>query len=258
MSRPAVLVTGGARRIGAAIARRFGEQGWHVVIHCHRSRSEAEALAAELPGAEVVACDLADADAALSLVEALAARLADWRVLVNSASILEPDGATGLDLTTYQEAMQVNAAAPALMAQAFLARARATAGRRVIQLTDQKTANPNPDFFSYTMSKHALAASVPMLDMQARGEGGADDRIYALAPGAILPSLDQSGAEAELSHRLNLLGRRTGAEEVADAAWLLATGPLAGGQTLYVDSGQHLVPQPRDVIYLAREQAGAA
>jgi len=52
---------------------------------------------------------------------------------------------------------------------------------------------------------------------------------------------------------MNLLGRRTEADEVADAAFFLATGPLASGQTLFVDSGQHLLAQPRDVMYLARQ-----
>ena len=251
MSRPAVLVTGGARRIGAAIARRFGEAGWHVVIHCCRSFAEGQALAAELPSAEVVRCDLADGDAARLLVEELAGRLTDWRALVASASVFRHDGAEALDVGIHWEAMQVNAATPALMAQAYFRHARSADGRRVIQLTDQKLANPNPDFFSYTMSKHAAAAMVPMLAMTAREA----DRIYALAPGAILASHDQSEPEAEISHRMNLLRRRTSAREVADAALFLATGPLTSGQTLYVDSGQHLLAQPRDVMYLAREEA---
>jgi NAD(P)-dependent dehydrogenase (short-subunit alcohol dehydrogenase family) len=250
MTRPAVLVTGGAKRIGAAIARHFGAEGWHVVIHCNRSAAEAEALAATLPSAEVVRCDLADGAAAVALAETLAERLADWRAMINSASVLRPDNVTALDPATFQRAMEVNAATPARIAQVYLARARSSTGRRVIHLTDQKTANPNTDFFSYTMSKHALASTVAMLDMASAPE----DRVYALAPGAILPSLDQSPEEAERSHRMNLLRRRTSPEEVADAAWLLATGPLAGGQTLFVDSGQHLLAQRRDVIYLAREE----
>jgi len=248
MSRPAALVTGGARRIGEAIVRRFAAGGWHVVIHCHTSTEHAEALAAGLPSAEIACCDLADGAAALAMVERLAARLDDWRALVNSASVFRPDDVAALDLATFAEAMQVNAGTPAAMAQAYLRHARSNAGRRVIQLTDQKLANPNPDFFSYTMSKHALGATVPMLAMAA----AAEDRIYGLAPGAILASHDQAPAEAELSHRMNLLDRRTGPEEVADAAWFLATGPLASGEALYVDSGQHLLSQPRDVMYLAR------
>jgi NAD(P)-dependent dehydrogenase (short-subunit alcohol dehydrogenase family) len=254
MTCPAVLVTGGAKRIGAAISRRFGKAGWHVVIHCNRSLGEAHALADKLPSAEVVRCDLADADAAVATVTALAKRLDDWRVLVNSASVFRPDDVAALDSGVNWEAMQVNAATPAEMAQAFLLQARSAAGRRVIQLTDQKIANPNPDFFSYTMSKHAAAAAVTMLSMHAAPQ----DRVYALAPGAILASHDQAPEEAEISHRLNLLKRRTGADEVAEAAWFLATGPLAGGQTLFVDSGQHLLAQPRDVMYLAREGGALA
>jgi NAD(P)-dependent dehydrogenase (short-subunit alcohol dehydrogenase family) len=250
-SRPAVLVTGGARRIGAAIARRFAAEGWHVVIHCHASGEEAEELASALPSAEAICCDLADGAAAVAMVERQAARLDDWRALVNSASVFRPDDVAALDSATFAEAMKVNAATPAAMAQAYLRSARSRTGRRVIQFTDQKLANPNPDFFSYTMSKHALGATVPML-AQAAPPG---DRVFGLAPGAILASYDQAPEEAEVSHRMNLLERRTGADEVADAAWFLATGPLAGGQTLFVDSGQHLLSQPRDVMFLARGEA---
>ncbi|MFW2348817.1 SDR family oxidoreductase [Qipengyuania sp.] len=250
-TRPAVLVTGGAKRIGAAITRAFAAAGWHVVIHHGSSRQEAEALAVSLPSAEAVQCDLADGDAAAAMVGMLAGRLADWRALVNCAAVFEPDAVTALDTETNRRAMQINSRTPARMAQSYLAQARAQGGRRVIQLTDQKLANPNPDFFSYTMSKHAVAATIPMLAM---GAAGPDDRVYALAPGAILASHDQDEAETEVSHRMNLLCRKTGADEVADAALFLAQGHLASGQTIYIDSGQHLLAQPRDVIYLARAE----
>jgi NAD(P)-dependent dehydrogenase (short-subunit alcohol dehydrogenase family) len=249
MTRPAILVTGGARRIGAAIARRFADEGWHVVIHCLQSRAAADELAGELPSAEVVQCDLGNPDVALELVSGLASRLDDWRVLVNSASIFSPDDVTALDPETNTAAMQVNAQTPALMAQTFLREAKARTGRRVINVTDQKLANPNPDFFSYTMSKHALAATIPMMAMAAKPQ----DRVYGLAPGAILPSHDQSSEEFAVSGRLNLLHRVTSAQEVADAAWFLGKGWLAGGQTIFIDSGQHLLRQPRDVLFLARE-----
>jgi NAD(P)-dependent dehydrogenase (short-subunit alcohol dehydrogenase family) len=252
VTRPAILVTGGAKRIGAALSRRFGAAGWHVVVHCHSSREECDELVAALPSAEAVQCDLADGNAAVAMVKRLAAQLGDWRVLVNCASIFVPDDVTELDPETNKQAMQVNAQTPARMTQAFLASARASGGRRVIHMTDQKLANPNPDFFSYTMSKHALAATVPMLAM---GAARREDRVYALAPGAILPSHDQQPGEFEISGRLNLLRRLTGADEVADAALFLAQGWLESGTTLYVDSGQHLLSQPRDVLYLAREGA---
>lgn len=247
---PAVLVTGAAKRIGAAVATVFAQAGWHVVIHYGRSHDEAEALAAQLPSAETVSADLSDPQAGAALVKNMADRLPDWRVLVNCASVFELDQVDNLKPGVFEHAMRVNAATPAMMAQAFLTHARAFGGRRVISVTDQKLANPNPDFFSYTMSKHALAATIPMLSI-ARCDPR--DRIYGLAPGAILASHDQDEIEIERSHRMNLLGRKTGAEEVAAAALFLAEGWLASGETLYIDSGQHLLSQPRDVLFLARE-----
>ena len=150
---PAILVTGGAARIGAEIAKGFAAAGWHVVIHHLSSHDEADALAASLPSAETVSCDLADDVAAVTMIEELAARLPDWRCLVNCAAVFRYDDATKIDAQTNREAMQVNALSPALMAQAYRAHAKSAGLRCVIQITDMKIANPNPDFFSYTMSK---------------------------------------------------------------------------------------------------------
>ena len=245
---PSVLVTGGAKRIGASIVRRFAAEGWHVLVHYNRSAEAAQALAAGLPGAETVQADLADVEAARMLVRSLANRLEDWRALICNASVFRADDVRSLDPAVNREAMQVNAVTPMVMAQEYLLSARSAAGRHVIQLTDQKLRNPNPDFFSYTMSKHAAAAGAQMLGMACHGA----DRVYSLAPGAILPSHDQSTEEASVSHRMNLLHRRTDAAEVAAAAYFLAQGTLSSGQALYVDSGQHLLAQQRDVLYLAR------
>lgn len=248
--QPAVLITGAGRRIGAVLARRFGEAGWHVVIHVGHSPDSAHELAGELPSAEVVQCDLLDGDAALTMIADLAGRLDDWRVLINCAAVFQLDTAAAIDHGMFTEAMTVNAETPTRMAQAFLAQARAAGGRRVINFLDMKLANPNPDFFSYTMSKHALAAATRMLAM---AQTNPQDRVYGLAPGAMLPSFDQRTEEHERSGRMNLLERLTDPAELADAALFLAEGWLATGETLYVDSGQHLLSQPRDVLYLARQ-----
>jgi NAD(P)-dependent dehydrogenase (short-subunit alcohol dehydrogenase family) len=120
----------------------------------------------------------------------------------------------------------------------------------VIQFLDQKLLNPNPDFFSYTMAKHALASTVKMLAM---AQADPATRVYGLAPGAMLPSHDQRSEEHEISGRMNLLGRLTNPQELADAALWLSQGWLASGETMFIDSGQHLLSQPRDVLYLARQ-----
>ena len=248
--RPAVLITGAAKRIGAVLAARFGTAGWHVVIHAGHSPAEAAALAATLPSAQVVQCDLIDSAAALTMIAELANCLPDWRLLINCAAVFKPDSAQAIDPAIFAEAMAVNAASPARMAQAFLASAQSCGGKRVIHFLDQKLANPNPDFFSYTMAKHALAATVRMLAMAAPDPA---TRVYGLAPGAMLPSHNQRDEEHERSGRMNLLQRLTDPEELADAALFLAEGWLASGETLFIDSGQHLLAQPRDVLYLARQ-----
>lgn len=246
---PVVLITGAGRRIGATLAKTFGAAGWHVVLHVGHSPEAAQEIAAKLPSAEVVQCDLLDGEAALALISKLAERLDDWRMLVNCAAVFRPDTAEAVDHGIFTEAMTVNAKTPTRMAQAFLAKAQAKGGKRVVQFLDQKLLNPNPDFFSYTMSKHAFAATVPMLAM---AQADPETRVYGLAPGAILPSHDQRDEEHERSGRMNLLERLTDPQELADAALWLAQGWLASGATLFIDSGQHLLPQPRDVLYLAR------
>ena len=251
---PAVLITGGAKRIGAEIARAYAAAGWHVVIHYGQSRDAAEALAATLPSAQCVACDLMDGDAAVAMVQTLAATLPNWRVLVNSAAVFRFDSARAIDPAVFSEAITVNAETPTRMAQAFLTlppNAGPNTGRRVIAILDMKLNNPNPDFFSYTMSKHALAATVKTLTM---GLARPADRVYGLAPGALLPSFDQREEEHETSGRMNLLHRLTTPTELAEAALFLSHGWLASGETLFIDSGQHLLAQPRDVLYLARAE----
>lgn len=251
---PSVLITGGAKRIGACVARAFAAAGWHVVIHYGHSRDAAEELAASLPSASALSCDLADSDGAEAMIATLARDLPDWRVLVNCAAVFRPDSADAIDPAVFAEAITVNAATPVRMTQAFFRApeeggARSSGGRRAIQFLDQKLNNPNPDFFSYTMAKHAFGAA---MRMEAMALPNPADRIYGLAPGAMLASHDQTPEEHEISGRLNLLHRLTAPEELAQAALFLAEGWLASGQCLFIDSGQHLLAQPRDVLYLAR------
>jgi len=247
---PAVLVTGAGQRLGADIARRFAAEGWHVVIHYRDSAEDAARMASQLPSAEIVQFDLADTADVEQAVSAMAQRLPRWSALVNSASLFEPDEARRIDDDVFDRAMATNARGCVHLAQAFLAHATSVDGRCVINVLDQKLANMNPDFFSYTMAKAALGAATEMLAM---AYADTQDRIYGLAPGAMLPSHDQAEEAHQVSGRMNLLSRLTLPDELADAATFLATGAAQSGTVIYVDSGQHLLNQDRDVLYLARE-----
>ena len=231
------------------MAEHFAEQGWHVVLHANTRLAEAQALADTLPSAEAVAFDLADRGAIANAAQNLAARCPGWQALVCSASVFLPDDALGLSPEAFERSMAVNTAGNLTLIEAFLAATPCPPqGRRIVLLLDQKLANLNPDFFSYTQSKAALAAAGQMLAMALP----APDRICAISPGLTLPSHDQTEAEFAQSGRMNLLGRLNSATEIAEAAYFLVTGPAASGTTLHVDSGQHLLRQPRDVMYAIR------
>lgn len=247
MSRT-ILVTGGAKRLGAAIARACAAAGHRVVIHHGRSGDEARALAAEIGAAGTVGGDLAALDA-IGDLWARACEVAGGPVdgLVNSASQFAFDRPEAIDVALAARLYAVNCTAPVLLAGALAGQGR---GGVVVNLLDQKLANPNPDFFSYSLSKAGLAAATTLM-AQAFAP---TVRVNAVAPGLTLPSGDQSAAAFAGVARANLLERPVGAEAVADAAvWLIGAESVTG-QVLYVDSGQRFVKRDRDVMFEGRDR----
>ena len=235
-----VLVTGGAKRLGAAIARGVAAAGHHPVIHYATSRDEAEALAAEL-GGRAVHGDLSDA-AALPALFASAATDGPIDALVNSASLFEEDRPEAIDPVLAVRLHTINCVAPAMLASLLAAQRRDGA---VVNLLDQKLANPNPDFFSYTLSKYALAGATTMMAQAFAPRV----RVNAVAPGLTLPSGDQTVEAFARVAGDNLLRRPVGAEAVAEAVTYLIGARSVTGQTLFVDCGQRFVTRDGDVMF---------
>ncbi len=239
-----VLVTGGAKRLGAAIARAVAAAGHEVVIHYGTSRDAAEALAMELGGA-TVSGDLADTEALPALfTRAAAAGPIDG--LVNSASQFDYDAPDAIDAALAARLHAVNCVAPAVLAAALTAQGREGA---VVNLLDQKLANPNPDFFSYTLSKYALEGATTMLAQAFAPRV----RVNAVSPGLTLPSGDQSAAEFDRVARANLLERPVGAAAVAAAVVYLLEAQSVTGQNLFVDCGQRFLARDGDVMFEDRD-----
>lgn len=251
---PAVLITGAARRIGAAIARRFAAAGYHTVIHFGSAEAEAQALVAELIAAggraECFKADLSDPAAIETALGDLAARHPDWSAVVNNASLFDYDSAGQPSRAAWLKAEAVNLWAAIVIAKAFCTSRKGQEGA-IVNLLDQKLANLNPDFFSYTLSKAALEAAGRMLAI----EHAPKIRVCTVAPGLTLPSSDQTDAEFQRAASLNPLKRRTTPQDIAEAVLFAAQGALSSGQTLYVDGGQRFLPSPRDVMFLGRGTA---
>lgn len=243
-----VLVTGGAKRLGAAIVRRLAADAWRVVIHYGRSGEAAAALVDEVGAAGCVGGDLAKVDAIEDLW-ARACEVAGGPIdgLVNSASQFDFDRPGAVDVALAARLYAVNCAAPVLLTGCLARQGREGA---VVNLLDQKLANPNPDFFSYTLSKAALAEATVLM-AQAFAPGC---RVNAVAPGLTLASGDQTAAEFDRVARMNLLEQPVGAAAVADGVAYLLGAKSVTGQTLFVDCGQRFVRRDGDVMFEGRKK----
>ena len=252
--RPLALVTGAARRIGREIALDLAAHGWDIAVHCRGSFSEAEATAAAAQAAgasaEVFQADLADAASCETLVPAVLLRCGRLDAVVNNASLFEYDDVASFTVGMMERHWRANTAPAIVLARALHEHlvARGATGC-VVNLLDQKLANPNPDYFSYTLSKAALEAATTML-AQALAPAL---RVCGLAPGVTLLSGAMTADEFARAHQLTALQRSSTPADIARAVRFLLESPAITGSTLLVDGGQHLMPQPRDVLFLAKD-----
>ncbi len=238
------LVTGGAQRIGRAICLALASAGYAVAIHTRRSREEAEALSAELRQrgctSSVIAADLGD-PASPKKILAEAAASGPLTLLVNNASIFEPDEIGALDRANWDRQLAVNLAAPVFLAEAFAA--QAPAGSSIVNVIDQRVFKPTPLFFSYMLSKSALATATVTLAQSLAPK----IRVNGVAPGPTLPSSRQNPEVFENQTKALPLQHGPSPEDIADAVLFLAQASSVTGTILPVDGGQHISWRTPDI-----------
>ena len=251
-----VWVSGGAHRLGREICLAFARSGWSVVVHCHRSPTEAQAVADQCRAlgvqAMTVQADLGDAHHMKGMCESLAAQLnTNLRCVVNNASLFLPDQASDFEDDQALAQWQVNLMAPMRMGRwlAQLHAGASSAQASLIHILDQKVFNLNPDYFSYTLSKLALHQAVAL---QAQALAPVL-RVNAVAPGLLYLSGPQTDENFQAAGRVNLLREPINPEHVAQSVLFLAQNPGITGASLPVDHGQHLVPMARDVMNIPLE-----
>ena len=245
--RGVALVTGAARRIGRSLALAAAGAGYDLAIH-HRSHPEdADSLAAEAAELGVdsltLTGDLAQAETPEALLDA-ATRLGPVTLLVNNASLFEDDSFGSFDAANLQAHLAVNLNAPLLLSQAFAKRLPAGTGGLVVNLLDQRVLRPNPQFFTYSLSKAALWAATKTM-AQALGP---HIRVNGIGPGPTLPSTHQVPGEFEAEAAGTLLGKSVDAAEIAAALRYLIDAPSVTGQMIAVDAGQHLGWRTPDIV----------
>lgn len=235
------LVTGAARRIGAAIARRLHASGYDLALHHLHSTSEMTALAAELESARagsvrVLQADLGQFDRLPELVAATVGRFGRLDALVNNASSFHPTPLGTVTPDQWDDLFSINARAPFFLAQAAAPHLRAAAGA-VVNLTDVYAGRPLPGHAPYSAAKAALVSLTRALALELAPQV----RVNAVAPGAILwPEQGQPDAARQAILDATALGRTGAPEDIAAAVhWLLsADAAYVTGQVLHVDGGR--------------------
>ncbi|ADV13825.1 MULTISPECIES: SDR family oxidoreductase [Mesorhizobium] len=241
------LVTGGARRIGRAIVEDLAAHGFAVAIHCNRSRSEADALAAEIIAgggrAAVVAADLTDMDAIDDLIGEAQAALGPLSLLVNNASLFEDDSVLDFDWRAWDRHFAVHVKAPALLAQNFARALPAGQEGLIVNMIDQRVWRPTPRYFSYALSKSTLWTATQMM-AQALGPRV---RVNAIGPGPTLKNARQDDSDFAAQVDGLILKRGPELPEFGATIRYLWEARSVTGQMIALDGGQHLAWQTPDV-----------
>ena len=240
--RPVALITGGAKRVGAVIARTLHTAGYDLALHCRHSVNEANALAAELTAQRanstlVLQAELADTRNLPRLIDATLTRYGRLDALVNNASAFYPTPIDTASVEQWNELFASNAQAPFFLAQAALPALR-TAHGAIVNLVDIYAERSIANYPIYVMAKGALVAMTRTLALDL----APDIRVNGIAPGAVMwPSDGKSYDDQQAMMARTPLGRAGTPEDVAGTVlWLLRDAPFVTGQIIRVDGGRSI------------------
>ena len=241
LTEKVVLITGAARRVGAAIARRLHSEGASLMLHYRASERDAQALQSELnaqrpASVALIQADLLDPAGLAEIVKNTMARFERLDALVNNASTFYPTPMGEITARHWDDLMGTNLKAPLFLAQAAAAHLRKTAGS-IVNISDIHADRPLKNYIVYSIAKAGLVGLTSSLARELAPEV----RVNAVAPGPILwpedGSFDAVGRQRVISH--TLLKRTGDPDDVARAVYyFIAEAPYVTGQVLAVDGGR--------------------
>ncbi|MCO5073615.1 MAG: SDR family oxidoreductase [Rhizobiaceae bacterium] len=234
------LVTGGAKRIGRAIVEDLADHGFEMVIHYNRSGNCSEELAALIRAkggrAFVVQTDLTEMNAVERLIREATSIAGPLDILVNNASVFEPDTADAFSWDIWNRHFDLHVKAPVMLAQKFHEALPQDHEGMVVNIIDQRVWKPTPRYFSYSLSKSALWDATRTMAQTFAPR----IRVNAIGPGPTLANVRQRAADFEAQARSVPLGHGPSLDEFGKTIRYLWEAKSVTGQMIAIDGGQHL------------------
>ena len=242
-----IIITGGATRMGAAIARKLSGPNIEILIHYNKSKLKAEKLKKELSskGTKIylVKGDLSKETDIKKIIKFAKSKLKNFDCLVNNASLFENDKLENFSLDSWSKHLRTNLRAPALLTKEFAKNVKGK-NNNIINIIDQRVFKLTPYFFSYTLSKTGLYTLTKTSAMSL----APNIRVNAIAPGPTIKNQRQSEKHFKKQYLATPLRRQVDVEQICNAVDFFIKNISITGQVLAIDSGQNLNWQTPDVM----------
>ncbi len=242
-----IIITGGATRIGAAIAKRLAGRGVEIVIHFNKSKSNAEKLKKELSKKQtkvyLVKGDLSKEPDVNKILRFAKSKLKYFDCLINNASLFENDKLENFSTTSWGRHLRTNLRTPALLSKEFAKNIKGK-NNNIINIIDQRVFKLTPYFFSYTISKTGLYTLTKTSAMSL----APNIRVNGIAPGPTMKNKRQTDKHFKKQYMATPLKRQVDVEEICNAVDFFIKNRSITGQVLAIDSGQNLNWQTPDIM----------
>ena len=247
MEAKKIIITGGATRIGSAIAKSLAGYDVEITIHFNKSKKPAQKLKTELEeiGSKVylIKADLSNINQVKKIVPFANRKMKGLDCLINNASLFEKDDLENFTDKSFTRHLDINLKAPALLIKEFKKYVK-NKEANVINIIDQRVRKLTPFFFSYTLSKAALATLTTTAAMKL----APNIRVNGISPGPTLKNKRQSEKHFKSQWKSTILQKKVDLSNICASVKYFLENNSITGQIISVDSGQSLAWKTPDII----------